>query len=70
MGRSMIDATSDGALMVKTPATIRHLIANMVENSQQFGSRLITRTKEFGQIPYVDSQKIEHRLDEMISLIR
>ncbi|RDY12053.1 hypothetical protein CR513_03204, partial [Mucuna pruriens] len=34
MDRSMIDATSGGALMDKTPAAARHLISNMASNTQ------------------------------------
>ncbi|RDX97914.1 hypothetical protein CR513_19251, partial [Mucuna pruriens] len=33
MDQSMIDATSGGALMDKTPATARHLISNMASNT-------------------------------------
>ncbi|RDY00004.1 hypothetical protein CR513_16867, partial [Mucuna pruriens] len=39
MGRNMIDAASGGALMDKTSAAARHLISNMVSNTQQFGIR-------------------------------
>ncbi|RDX86571.1 hypothetical protein CR513_32084, partial [Mucuna pruriens] len=39
MDRSMIDVTSEGALMDKTPATARHLISNMASNTQQFGTK-------------------------------
>ncbi|RDY02896.1 hypothetical protein CR513_13587, partial [Mucuna pruriens] len=39
MDQSMIDATSRGALMDKTPTTTRHLISNMASNTQQFGIR-------------------------------
>lgn len=38
LDRSMIDAASGGALVDKTPATARELIANMAANSQQFGT--------------------------------
>ncbi|RDY08816.1 hypothetical protein CR513_06920, partial [Mucuna pruriens] len=34
MERSMIDATSGGALMDKTPVAARHLILNMANNTQ------------------------------------
>ncbi|RDY11563.1 hypothetical protein CR513_03754, partial [Mucuna pruriens] len=37
MDRSMIDAASRGALVDKMPATARHLISNMENNTQQFG---------------------------------
>ena len=39
MDRSMIDATSEGALVDKTLDQARQLISNMVTNSQQFGTR-------------------------------
>ena len=35
----MIDATSGGALVDKSPEEARALIANMVGNSQQFGTQ-------------------------------
>ncbi|KAK8315170.1 hypothetical protein V6Z12_D01G222000 [Gossypium hirsutum] len=35
----MIDATSGGALVYKTPEQAQNLIANMVQNTQQFGLR-------------------------------
>ncbi|RDX74719.1 hypothetical protein CR513_45493, partial [Mucuna pruriens] len=37
--QSMIDAASGGALMDKTLTTTRHLISNMANNTQQFGTR-------------------------------
>ncbi|RDY13878.1 hypothetical protein CR513_01146, partial [Mucuna pruriens] len=39
MDRNTIDATSGGALMDKTLEAARHLISNMVSNTQQFGTR-------------------------------
>ncbi|RDX93187.1 hypothetical protein CR513_24585, partial [Mucuna pruriens] len=39
MDRSMINATSGGALMDKTPITTRPLISNMASNTQKFGIR-------------------------------
>ncbi|RDX76045.1 hypothetical protein CR513_44005, partial [Mucuna pruriens] len=39
MDRSMINATSGGALMDKTLVAIRHLISNMGSNTQQLGIR-------------------------------
>ncbi|RDY03868.1 hypothetical protein CR513_12486, partial [Mucuna pruriens] len=39
MDRCMVDATSGGALMDKTPSTSRNLISNMESNTQQFGAR-------------------------------
>ncbi|RDX69383.1 hypothetical protein CR513_51509, partial [Mucuna pruriens] len=37
MDRNMIDATSGGALMDKTPAAARHLISNMASHSKSLG---------------------------------
>ncbi|TYG65196.1 hypothetical protein ES288_D06G166900v1 [Gossypium darwinii] len=37
--RGMIDAASGGALVEKTPEQARNLIANMAQNTQQFGLR-------------------------------
>ncbi|RDX93984.1 hypothetical protein CR513_23689, partial [Mucuna pruriens] len=45
MDRSMIDTTSGGALMDKTPAAARHLISNMASNTQQFGIRGPSQTR-------------------------
>ncbi|XP_031265604.1 uncharacterized protein LOC116124027 [Pistacia vera] len=39
MERNMIDAASGGALVDKNPEAAKHLISNMVANSQQFGIR-------------------------------
>jgi hypothetical protein len=36
---SIIDATSGGALVDKTPEAARQLISNMAVNSKQFGTR-------------------------------
>ena len=37
MNQNMLDAASGGALVDKTPTAAKDLIANMAENSQQFG---------------------------------
>jgi hypothetical protein len=37
--RSIIDATSEEALVDKTPEAARQLISNMAANSKQFGTR-------------------------------
>ncbi|XP_019055703.1 PREDICTED: uncharacterized protein LOC104611813 [Nelumbo nucifera] len=47
--RSMIDAASGGALVDKTPEAARNLIANMVANSQQFGTRLDPPSKHVNE---------------------
>ncbi|RDY02541.1 hypothetical protein CR513_14013, partial [Mucuna pruriens] len=39
MDRSMIDIAIGGAVMDKTPTAALHLILNMVNNTQQFGTR-------------------------------
>ena len=39
MDKSMVDVASEGALVNKTLEKARHLISNMVANSQQFGTR-------------------------------
>ena len=46
----MIDATGGGALVDKTHEATRNLIANMVANSQQFGTRLDSPSKHVNEI--------------------
>ena len=46
----MIDAASGGALVDKTPKATRNLIANMVANSQQFGTRLDPPSKHVNEV--------------------
>ena len=46
----MIDATSGGALVNKTPKATRNLIANMAANSQQFGTRLDPPSKHVNEV--------------------
>ena len=46
----MIDAASEGALVDKTLEAARNLIANMVANSQQFGTRLDPQSKHVNEI--------------------
>ena len=73
MDRNMIDAASGGALVDKTPAVARDLIANMAANSQQFGMRSIASSRsvyDVHQSSLVDQQRMEHRLDELTSLVR
>ncbi|XP_030964230.1 uncharacterized protein LOC115985432 [Quercus lobata] len=48
--RSMIDATSGGALVDKTPEATRNLIANMAANSQQFGTKLNPPSKHVNEV--------------------
>ena len=72
MDRSMIDAASGGALVDKTPAAARDLIANMAANAQQFGTRVITSTRGVNEVhvSHADQQRMEHRIDELTSLVR
>ena len=72
MDRSMVDAPSGGALVDKTPDAARDLIANMAANSQQFGTRIFTPTRGVNevQLSNVEQQRMEHRLDELTSLMR
>ena len=73
MERSMIDAASGGALVDKTPAAARNLIANMAANSQQFGTRMGAATRIVNEVntsSHADQQRVEHRLDELTSLVR
>ena len=50
MDRSMVDATSGGALMDKTPVIARDLIANMAANTQQFGTRAMVPTRGMNEV--------------------
>ena len=66
-GRSMIDATSGGALVDKTPEAVRNLIANMVANSQQFGTRLNPPSKHVNE---VNISSLEQQIASLTSLVR
>ena len=57
--RNIIDAVSGGALVDKTPIATRDLIVNMVENSQQFASRVITKIREVEEVSYTESHWLE-----------
>ncbi|XP_065880978.1 uncharacterized protein [Euphorbia lathyris] len=65
--RSMIDAASGGALVNKTPDEARQLISTMAENSQQFGTRSNSTTK---QVNEVNNSNIENKFAELVSLVR
>ncbi|RDX76525.1 hypothetical protein CR513_43473, partial [Mucuna pruriens] len=71
MDGNMVDATSGGALMDKTPATTRHLISSMTSNMQQFrirGGESTTRVvSEFGAF---HNLQLENQLTELRSLVR
>ena len=63
----MIDAASGGALVDKTPEAVRNLIANMVANSQQFGTRLNPPSKHVNEV-YTSS--LEQQIASLTSLVR
>ncbi|RDY08868.1 hypothetical protein CR513_06836, partial [Mucuna pruriens] len=71
MDRSMIDAASGGALMDKTPTTVRLLISNMVSNMQQFRIRGgVGTSKVVSEVSTFDNQRLENQLTELTSLVR
>ncbi|RDX76407.1 hypothetical protein CR513_43600, partial [Mucuna pruriens] len=70
MDKSMIDAVSGGALMDKTPAATRHLISNMVGNTQQFGIRGPSQSRMVNEIGAASNLRLENQLSELTSLVR
>ncbi|RDY13752.1 hypothetical protein CR513_01283, partial [Mucuna pruriens] len=68
MERSMIDATSRGALMDNTPATTRHLISNMASNTQQFRIKGTSQLRMVNEIGVIDNLRLENQLTELTSL--
>ncbi|RDX98850.1 hypothetical protein CR513_18184, partial [Mucuna pruriens] len=70
MDRSMIDATSGGALMDKTPAAARHLISNMTRNTQQFGVRGASQLGMVNEISAIDNLRLENQMTKLTSLVR
>ncbi|XP_074556873.1 uncharacterized protein LOC141812780 [Curcuma longa] len=71
MDRSMIDAASGGALVNKTPSQARELIANMADNSQQFGSRaIVTQGVSEAQLAITEQQGLRNTIQELTSLVR
>jgi hypothetical protein len=65
--RSMIDAASGGALVDKTLEAARNLIANMVANSQQFGTRIDLPSKHVNE---VNISSLEQQIASLTSLVR
>ena len=63
----MIDVASGGALVDKTPEATRNLIANMVANSQQFGTRINPLPKHVNE---VNISSLEQQIASLISLVR
>ncbi|RDY10045.1 hypothetical protein CR513_05497, partial [Mucuna pruriens] len=70
MDRSMIDATSRGALMDKTPVAARNLISNMASNTQQFGITRLSQSQMVNEIDAASNQRLENQLTELTSLVR
>ncbi|RDY01474.1 hypothetical protein CR513_15190, partial [Mucuna pruriens] len=70
MDRSMIDVASGGALMNKTPAAARHLISNMVSNTQQFGIKEAGPSWVVNEIGTINNLRLENQLAELSSLVR
>ncbi|RDX86964.1 hypothetical protein CR513_31632, partial [Mucuna pruriens] len=62
MDRSMIDATSGGALMDKTPVTVRLLISNMASNTQRLENQLTELTSLVRQLAVGQHQPIVQRV--------
>ncbi|RDX97296.1 hypothetical protein CR513_19954, partial [Mucuna pruriens] len=61
MDRSMIDASSGGALMDKMPTVARHLISNMARPNQP---------RMMNEISTASNQRLENQLTELTSLVR
>ncbi|RDX81719.1 hypothetical protein CR513_37572, partial [Mucuna pruriens] len=69
MDKSMIDAASRGALMVKTPTTARHPISNMASNTQQFGVKGPSPSRLVSEIGAASNLRLENQLTELTSLV-
>ncbi|XP_026458867.1 uncharacterized protein LOC113359455 [Papaver somniferum] len=71
--KTMIDATSGGALVDKTPAQERALIENMASNSQQFSTRaetLVKKVNEVGEVSHIEQRMCNmKRMMEQISAV-
>lgn len=66
MNKSMMDATSGGALVNKTLIEAKELITNMAANSQQFESQsMVTRAVNEVHVSSTDQHRMESRLDWM-----
>lgn len=68
MARNMVDASSDGALVYKTPTSARNLIENMAANAQQFGTRMDVQTAEFMRCKLIMLTNREWKIDWKSSL--
>jgi len=67
MDRSMIDASSGGALVEKTHMEARELISKMATNSQQFGIGADHTPRKVNEVMH---SNIKTQLSELTSLIR
>jgi len=65
--RSIIDATSGGALVDKTPEAARQLISNMAANSKQFGTRGDFSNKRVNE---VSISNLENKVNDLTSFVR
>ncbi|XP_020551114.1 uncharacterized protein LOC105165924 [Sesamum indicum] len=63
--RSLVDASSGGALYDKTPTEARKLITTMAANNQQFGSRNDSSPQRVNEV----STSIDERLDKLTFLV-
>ena len=68
MDRSMIDATSGGALVDKTPQQARVLISNMVVNSQQFNTQANLQVRKVNKVS--TSTSLEHQIANLTSVVQ
>ncbi|RDX69575.1 hypothetical protein CR513_51296, partial [Mucuna pruriens] len=59
-----------GALMDKTSVATRHLISNMANNTQQFGTRGTIAPRMVNEIGTIDNPRLENQLTELTSLVR
>jgi len=64
--RSIIDATSRGALVDKTPEVARQLISNMATNSKQFGTCGDFSGKRVNE---VSISNLENKVNDLTSLV-
>ncbi|RDX95349.1 hypothetical protein CR513_22146, partial [Mucuna pruriens] len=70
MDRRMINATSGGALMDKTPVAARNLISNMASNTQQFGTRGAATSRAVNEVATINNHRLENKITEPTSLVR
>lgn len=72
MDRNLLDASSGGALVDKTPVVAKSLIENMSLNSQQFSTKNSSfQTKGANEIQVSSSNKaLETRLYELTCLVK